>query len=286
MKAEVVVDGIGFGEGPVWLGGGLLACTSVPDGVVWRVDVAAATKEVLADTAGGPNGAALCSDGGLLVTQNGGLDYAAFGIFDEPPPYRPSTPGLLRIAPDGTVAYLLDDGFRAPNDLVVAPDGTVLFTDPGHYPPSDPPHGRVFSWHAERGLSLLGDGFWFCNGIGLEPDGGIVVVERLGLQRLHPDGGREWVVERLGRGGGDGFCVDVDGRFYVASSIEHGIRVVEDGREVDFLPIPGDGVTTNCCFGGDDGRTLFATDALPGAVVAWEGMPTPGLPLTPWPVAA
>jgi len=41
-------------------------------------------------------------------------------------------------------------------------------------------------------------------------------------------------------------------------------------------------VTTNCCFGGPDLTTLFATDAVPGDVVAWEGMPTPGLPLPAW----
>ena len=34
---------------------------------------------------------------------------------------------------------------------------------------------------------------------------------------------------------------------------DHGIRVLDpDGTEVDFLAIPGRGVTTNCCFGGED----------------------------------
>ena len=47
--------------------------------------------------------------------------------------------------------------------------------------------------------------------------------------------------------------------------------------------IEGDGLTTNCCFGGDDMRTLYATDALPGNVVAWQHMPVAGLPLPPWP---
>jgi sugar lactone lactonase YvrE len=56
-----------------------------------------------------------------------------------------------------------------------------------------------------------------------------------------------------------------------------------DGKEIDFLTIEGKGVTTNCCFGGADGRTLFATDAVPGGLWAWEGMPTRGLSLTPWP---
>jgi sugar lactone lactonase YvrE len=61
--------------------------------------------------------------------------------------------------------------------------------------------------------------------------------------------------------------------------------VVEpDGSIVELLEIPGEGVTTNCCFGGADGRTLFATDSIPGNVVAWEGMPTAGLPLPAWPV--
>jgi len=55
------------------------------------------------------------------------------------------------------------------------------------------------------------------------------------------------------------------------------------GKELDFLAVDGDGVTTNCCFGGADGRTLFATDAVPGRVVVWEGLPQPGLPMHTWP---
>jgi hypothetical protein len=30
-------------------------------------------------------------------------------------------------------------------------------------------------------------------------------------------------------------------------------------------------------------RDLFATDALPGHVVVWPNLPTPGLPLHAWP---
>ena len=43
--------------------------------------------------------------------------------------------------------------------------------------------------------------------------------------------------------------------------------------EVDFWPIPGEGATTNCCFGGPDGTWLFATDGLPGQVVVWHDLP-------------
>ena len=133
-------------------------------------------------------------------------------------------------------------------------------------------------------VSEMAAGFFYCNGIVFEPDGTVVVVERRGLQRVFADGTRAWVNPKLGRGGGDGFCLDADGRFYVASTVEHGIRVVDpDGTVVDFLPIDGEGLTTNCCFGGDDLRTLFVTDAIPGDLVAFEGMPTPGLPLPTWP---
>ena len=46
----------------------------------------------------------------------------------------------------------------------------------------------------------VASGFWYCNGIAFEPDGTLVVVERSGLQRVFPDGTREFVIETLGRG--------------------------------------------------------------------------------------
>ena len=284
MPAEVVVHGVPFGEGPVWCPDGTLVVTSVAEGVLYRVWPEEGRAEQFADTGGGANGAALATDGSILVTQNGGFDFAATGLFDDPPPFRETTPGLQLATPDGAVSYLADAGFHAPNDLVVAPDGTVFFTDPGHFPVPDPPVARVMAYERDGTVRVHARDFSYCNGIALDPHGHLVVVEQQGLQRLLPDGGREWVIEKLGRGAGDGFCIDADGRYYVASTIEHGVRVVDtDGTIVDFLSLEGEGLTTNCCFGGPDGRTLFATDALPGRVVAWEHMPTPGLPLTPWP---
>jgi gluconolactonase len=283
MRAEVVVDGVTFGEGPVWCPDGTLVVTSVADGTLYRVWPEEGRKELFADTGGGANGAALCADGGFLVTQNGGFDFAATGLFENPPICREATPGLQRVDPDGTCRYLADKGLRGPNDLVVAPDGTVYFTDPGHYPPPAPLVGRVMAYEPDGNVRVVATDFHFCNGIALDLAGDLVVVERSGLLRLNPDGSREWVIEHLGAGAGDGFCLDTDGRYYVASTMEHGVRVVEDGKEVDFLAIDGKGLTTNCCFGGPDNRWLFATDAMPGTVVVWEGMPTPGLPLVPWP---
>jgi gluconolactonase len=283
MRSEVVCDGIRFGEGPVWCPDGTLVVTSVADGALYRVVPGAGRAERFAETGGGANGAALAADGALLVTQNGGIDFTAFGLFAEPPPYRPMKPGLQHATADGDVTYLADDGFLAPNDLAIGRDGAVYFTDPPHHPPPPEPVGRVMRMECDGTISEFAAGFHYCNGIAFERDGTLVVVERAGLQRVHEDGTRDWLIEALGTGGGDGFCVDVDGRFYVASTVEHGVRIVDsDGTIVDFLPIDGVGLTTNCCFGGDDLRTLFVTDALPGRVVAFEHMPTPGLALPAW----
>lgn len=300
MEPEVVAEDTGLGEGPVWCPDGTLVVTSVDRGVLYRIDVQTGSKELVADTAGSPNAAQLAADGGFIVTQAGGHDLSPYapGAADRPPgapvfytePGAPRfvEPGLQRVLPDGSVSYLVDRGFRAPNDLCVAADGTVYFTDP---PVLNPPtnrdllQGRVWAYRPDGSLEVVASDFYYCNGIALGVDGVPIVVERSGLQRVHLDGTKEWVVESMGEGAGDGFCLDTDGRIYAPFNPQRGVKVIEDGREVDFLPVPGGppGVVTNCCFGGPDGRTLFVTDAFHGRVLAWEHMPAPGLPLVPWP---
>lgn len=287
---EIVATGIHFPEGPVWTGTDVV-CTSVADGALYRVEPATGAIELVATVGGGANAAYPASDGGFVVTQNGGIDFTQAGIYavEDAPPFRPATPGVQRVDAAGAVTYLLDEtaiagGFVAPNDLVAGADGTLYFTDPPQHPPPEEPLGRVHAWGTDGVVRTIATGFHYCNGIALEPDGTIVVVDEQGLLRVGLDGTRDWLIEQLPHGTGDGFCLDVDGRLYVASTGGHGIAVVDpEGHEVDFLPIPGSGITTNCCFGGADGRTLFATDGIPGQLVAWEGMPAPGLPLHRWP---
>lgn len=296
-RGEIVATGIQFGEGPAWIparGGELahLVCTAVAAGAVERIDLESGAVTRVADVGGGANSVIPASDGGFVVTQNGGIDFTATGLYDEPPPYRPVTPGIQRVAPDGSVTSLADastdDGpFLAPNDLAVAADGTLWFTDPPHHPPPPTAAGRVHVLRSDGTTQVVARDFHYCNGIAFDPDGTPVVIEASGLVRLHPDGTWSWITEHVSPTGasGDGFCVDAEGRYYVAATVDHGIRVLDaDGSQVDFLEAPGGGNTTNCCFGGPDGRTLFATDGVPGQVVAWEGMPTPGLPVHAWPV--
>jgi gluconolactonase len=286
-NAEVVVPQVPFPEGPVWCDDGTLVFTSVPNGALYRVDVASGAVSTVAVVGGGANSAAPASDGGFVVTQNGGIDFSGLpGIdADAMPPYAPITPGIQHVAPDGTVRSLFDDGFRAPNDLSATADGVLYFTDPPHHPPPPEPEGRVHVVGADGTCRVLADGFSYPNGIAVEEGGTLVVVEARGLLRLTPDGAREWIVEHLGDNAGDGLCLDVDGRIYACCTRDHAVRVFEpDGSEVDRLDVPGDGLVTNCCFGGADLRTLFVTEGIPGRVVAFEGMPTRGLPVHPVPL--
>jgi sugar lactone lactonase YvrE len=291
--AEAVAAGIGaVAEGPVWCADGALLATSVDEGVVYRVNPATGATSVVARTHGGPNGAAPASDGRIVVAQNGGFDFGAAGLGLAAAPVRVE-PSLQVVRPDGDVQILTSGGLSAPNDLVVTADGTILFTDSpvfadvSRYPyDRTKPEGRVWAVSPTGERRLWADRFAFCNGIALGVDGSVLVVEANGIERILPDGSaREPVVEAVGREPGivaDGMCLDVDGRIYAAIYNEHGVRVFEDGRPTAFLPVAGVAAVTNCCFGGEDGRTLFATCSFPARIVAWTGLPSPGLPLSPW----
>lgn len=291
MAAEpiLIAEGIAFAEGPVWCDDGTLVVTSVAEGALYRIWPLERRKAKIADTAGGANSAWPADDGGFVVTQNGGIDFVRLlpdsaAKFSEPlPPPRFAEPGLQRVAPDGTVSYLVT-GMQAPNDLVVGADGTVYFTDPPRFGRPNPPPGKVRALRPDGTVELVADGFSYCNGIALEADGALVVVEGAGLMRLHPGGRKEWILEMVGeRPSVDGFCVDVEGRFWMAAGSFNGVRAVEDGKVVEFLAAPGEGLTTNCCFGGADGRSMFMTNGVPGSVWMWEDVGARGLTLHKWP---
>jgi gluconolactonase len=278
---------------------GSLVCTSVSDGTLHHVDLATGARTVLAQTGGGPNGAAPADDGGLVVAQNGGLDFSVFGFFADAPPPLPTIPsGLQHVTAGGAVTTLLAGQSHAPNDLAVGRDGTVYFTDPPHWPVPEEPTGRVMAWSAAPaseggGLRTVKAGLHYPNGIALDVDGDTLIVAENGLRmegqclmRLRADGPPDQEAERFAEGRiVDGFALDVDGRIYAAGG-GHVVTVLEpDGHgdvvAVEVLESPGDHpVSTNCCLGGVDGRTLFAVDAgSPGHVYCWTGLPNPGLPL-------
>ena len=236
-KPEVVVDGIAMPEGPVWCDDGTLVCTSVTDAMLWRIWPEQGRKEELCDTEGGANSAALASDGGFVITQNGGIDFHALQVAGDWAKPRYVAPGLQRMLPDRTVVRLVQ-GVQAPNYLVVAPDGTVFFTDP--WPmlqPREEPSSRVMAYAPDGSLRTVADGFVFCNGIVI--DGGGRRRRHRGERadaRLLSDGTMQWIIENLSdQHAADGLAVDVNGVLYLAGSLDHGIRVVDGDREARLL---------------------------------------------------
>ena len=269
-EGAVIATGLAFPEGPVWRDGSLLV-TEIEGGRVsrWRDG----TVWLFASTGGGPNGAAAGPDGALYVTQNGGMRRDG----------RVQA-GIQRVEADGEVRTVVTTvagtELEGPNDLAFGPDGRLWFTDPRGAP--DPARnanpGRLFAVDVASGegeLVLELDPV-FPNGIAFLEDGTLVWTETFSRRVLRlVDGTPELVVELPDRHFPDGLCVGAGGELYVASTFGHCVSVVDDGVVVERL-VCGDGMVTNCCFGGTD---LYVTESRHGTVwrfpLGREGLPLP-----------
>ena len=148
--------------------------------------------------------------------------------------------GVYRIDPDGAVTRIITHEVDRPNGLIVTADDKFLFVGDNN--------------NAQGGARKL----WRFN---LLADGKVDVAS----QKLIYD----WGTTR----GPDGMKLDVSGRLYVAAGLNKanpphetadqptaGIYVFSStGEFLEFVNIPRD-ETTNCAFGGEDGKTLFVTD--------------------------
>ena len=271
MDGEAIAEGLAFPEGSVW-DGGELVFTEITGGRLTRWS-AARGVETVATTGGGPNGAAKGPDGTFYVTQNGGMAPGEARI----------TAGIQRVERDGTVTLVTSevDGrtLDGPNDLAFGPDGRLYFTDPrGDANPArnDLP-GRIYAIDAASGEGelVIELGPVFPNGIAFLADGTLVWTESFTRRVVAlVDGKPEVLVSQPERHAPDGMCVGADGRLYVASTFSHAVTVVERGQIVDKL-VCGDGMPTNCCFGGTD---LYVTESRRGTI--WRfALGVSGLPL-------
>lgn len=298
---EIVATGLKFPEGPI----------ALPDGSVILVEIARGTLsrvtpdgriEVIAETGGGPNGAAIGPDGACYVCNNGGFVWHESGgrLFpgNQPDDYSGGRIERIDLA-TGEVTRLYEacDGNRlcGPNDLVFDAHGGFWFTDHGKLRERDRDRTGVYYATAD-GASIREVIFPLesPNGIGLSPDGSRLYVAETPTGRCW-----EFAISAPGEidpghgerhGGGrmlaaapgylmyDSLAVDGAGRVCVATLIQGGITVIDPTADTaELRPMP-DVLTTNICFGGDDLRDAWITLSTTGqlARVRWD---QPGLRL-------
>ena len=174
-----VTDGLMFPEGPI----------AMPDGSVLVVEIGRRTltrvlpdgrKEIVAETGGGPNGAAIGPDGKCYICNNGGFEFARVG---RGPAAGTRGPRLQRRAHraggsgnrdrrGGSIAAPTSMRSRGPNDIVFDDQGGFYFTDLGKVRhPRDGPGSALYYAKADGSLvKEIAFPLITPNGIGLSPD--------------------------------------------------------------------------------------------------------------------
>jgi gluconolactonase len=296
-----IVSGLRFPEGPIAMSDGSVVLVEMFGPRITRVQPDGST-EVVAEVAGGPNGAAIGPDGALYLCNNGGcFTPVDLGGLLLPGPFDPDTyigGRIQRVDLDtGAVTDLYthcgDMALRAPNDLVFDTHGGFYFTDHGirHGRSSD----RTGIYYARADGSEIREIVFPVdspNGIGLSPDGSTLywaethagrVFRRsiVGPGELAPVAPFDTSVCLHGLPGMqllDSLAVDGAGNICVATLVNGGVTVISPaGEQIGFVATD-DLLTTNICFGGDDLRTAYITLAGTGRLVStrWEW---PGLAL-------
>ena len=258
---------------------------------------------MIAQTGGGPNGAALGPDGAIYVAQNGGFSWHPVTLAGQsmlapgpqPDDYIGGQIQRVTLAGEVTTIYRDCNGERlkGPNDLVFDAEGNFYFTDHGKVRARDRDRTGVF--YASPDGKMIKEIMFPMegpNGIGLSPDGRVLYVAETPTSRV-------WACQIVGPGQIgerhvlatvpgvppfnlamlDSLCVDAEGNVIVATLLHGGVTSISpDGQKIEHTPLP-DVVVTNACFAGPGLRSLYITLSGLGKLVAIDDWPTEGLRL-------
>lgn len=272
-KPEVIHS---YLEGPAFDRAGNLYCVDIPYARVFRVSPEGRFS-VVSEYQGEPNSLKIHQDGRIFVADR--------------------LHGILILDPDsGTMTSVVEDvageGFKGINDFVFARNGDIYFTDQGNSSMNDS-SGRVFRLRAQDNeLELILDRIPGPNGIALNPAETILFVNVTRMNNvwripLLPEGGVMQLGAKVGifiqlsggLSGPDGLAVDSQGNLAVCHSGLGSVWLFSKLGEPLYRIKSCRGIrTTNCAYGGREGRTLYITEAESGSILEAD-LPVPGLRL-------
>ncbi len=299
MDIQLVTDGLRFPEGPIAMADGSIILVEIEGQALTRV-TPDGKKTVVAETGGGPNGAAIGPDGKIYVTNNGGsFQWIKQNGLNIPGPTPPEHKGgsIQRVdIATGKVETVYDGcddkPLNGPNDLVFDKQGGFWFTDHGCGTPDGRKHGALL-YAKPDGSHIVRprDHLISPNGVGLSPDEKVVYMADTQLGRL-------WAFDvaapgeltpQEGFGPGrvvcnlqgyqllDSLAVEACGKVCVATIINGGITAFDPNGGTEHFPFP-DLITTNICFGGPDMHDAWITCSSTGKLFKCR-WPRPGLKL-------
>ncbi|MFB6361508.1 MAG: SMP-30/gluconolactonase/LRE family protein, partial [Halobacteriales archaeon] len=227
---DVLTDTLAFGEGPAFDPNGDLWCTEVHGGTLVHRHEGEFERHL---TNGAPS-AIKFDDSGRAVVCDG--DQNAVRRFE-----------FETLTWETLIEGVNGEPLRAPNDLAFGPDGELVFTCPGKS--REDPIGYLTCLRPDGTATVVGDGYYFPNGLAFTEDGEeLVVAETFGHRLWKGDwDSKEFAwrdpeiwCEVGGPVGPDGMAFADDGRLFVAVFGTAEVRVVApDGSIQDRIHVPG-----------------------------------------------
>lgn len=260
----LIAGGFDFAEGPAADRKGNLFFSDIPAGRIYRWSEDNGLS-VFREDSGGANGLVLGPEGLLLACEG-------------------ERGRVVAVDPAGTVTVLAEKyrnlRFNEPNDLWFTPEGGIYFTDPVYNGSLTQDGEHVYHISPALEVTRVIDDVIRPNGIIGTGDGKTLYVTDHGAGKTYRySAGKDGSLsdkQLFASVGGDGMTIDSEGNVYLSGD---GVKVFDSiGNLMETIDVPGQ--TTNICFGGSDGRTLFITtvSSVYSLRMMVEGAPTPAVP--------